>query len=207
MLLLLLLIILLLLLLLLSLLYYYFHYHYYYHHYHYHHYHYHHYCYYHYHYYYYYHYYYFYYYYYQVLHQFTTGCGTERKSWFCCACQPTIWWKSGGSKLLPAKTLGPRREEGHLPAGQGGQLWVHHPGHAQRIQGSSHAFLRLLVSWCRHQIIAFLALLVGHQWIPLTKASDAEVWRDLRLNIRLNKQSRWPKPIYQWLNTRLWYPH
>ena len=31
----------------------------------------------------------------------------------------------------------------------------------------------------------------GHQWIPLTKASDAELWCffDLRLNERLNKQS------------------
>ena len=33
--------------------------------------------------------------------------------------------------------------------------------------------------------------LTGHRWIPLTKASDAELWVffDLRLNKRLNKQS------------------
>ena len=32
----------------------------------------------------------------------------------------------------------------------------------------------------------------GHRWIPLTKASDAELWCffDLRLNKRLSKQSR-----------------
>ena len=35
----------------------------------------------------------------------------------------------------------------------------------------------------------------GHWWIPLTKASDAELWCffDLRLNIRLSKQ-HWGKP-------------
>ena len=34
--------------------------------------------------------------------------------------------------------------------------------------------------------------LTGHRWIPLTKASDAELWCffDLRLNKRLRKQSR-----------------
>ena len=40
----------------------------------------------------------------------------------------------------------------------------------------------------------------GHQWIPLTKASDAEHWWlfYLRLNKRLNKQSRW-----RWFGTPL----
>ena len=52
--------------------------------------------------------------------------------------------------------------------------------------------------WWRHQMETFSALLCGeftsHRWIPLTKASDAELWCFfffyLRLNKRLSKQSR-----------------
>ena len=51
--------------------------------------------------------------------------------------------------------------------------------------------------WWRHQMETFSALLAlcvgnsGHQWIPCTKASDAELWCffDLRLSKRLSKQS------------------
>ena len=43
----------------------------------------------------------------------------------------------------------------------------------------------------------------GHQWIPLAKASDAELWSffDLRLNKRLSKQSRrrWFETPSRWL--------
>ena len=49
-------------------------------------------------------------------------------------------------------------------------------------------------SWWRHQMETFSALLTltGDRWIPRTMASDAELWVffDLRLNKRLNKQSR-----------------
>ena len=57
----------------------------------------------------------------------------------------------------------------------------------------------LLLSWWRHQVETFSALLAlcgeftGHRWIPLTKASDAELWCfffGLCLNKQLSKQSR-----------------
>ena len=70
--------------------------------------------------------------------------------------------------------------------------------------------------WC-HQMETFSALLVtsvcgeftGHQWIPLTKASDAELWCFLwsALNKRLGKQSRgwWfearSRPLWHHRNT------
>ena len=48
-------------------------------------------------------------------------------------------------------------------------------------------------TWWRHQMGTFSALLAGDRWIPLTMASDAELWCssfiDLRLNKRLSKQS------------------
>ena len=53
-------------------------------------------------------------------------------------------------------------------------------------------------TWWRHQMETFSGLLcwefTGHRGIPLTKASDAELWCflwfDLRLNKRLSKQSQ-----------------
>ena len=47
---------------------------------------------------------------------------------------------------------------------------------------------------------------IGHRWIPLTKASDAELWGflDLRLNKR-NKQSR--RRWFDAPSRSLWYKH
>ena len=58
--------------------------------------------------------------------------------------------------------------------------------------------IRPFSTWWRHQMETLSALLAlcafsGHRWIPLTKASDAELWFfffDLRLNKRLGKKSK-----------------
>ena len=51
------------------------------------------------------------------------------------------------------------------------------------------------MAWWRHHMGPFFRVtvpLTGDQWIPITKARDAELWcfLDLRLNKRLSKQSR-----------------
>ena len=43
------------------------------------------------------------------------------------------------------------------------------------MRGTTHAF-HPVYTWWRHQMETFSTLLAGHRWIPLTKASDAELW-------------------------------
>ena len=70
-------------------------------------------------------------------------------------------------------------------------------------------------TWWRHQMETFSVLLAFvreiHRWIPLTKASDAELWFffDLRLDKRLSKQSwGWwfetpPCPLWRHCNDKM----
>ena len=57
-------------------------------------------------------------------------------------------------------------------------------GSVKIMTSSNGNFFRVTGPWCGD--------FTGHRWIPLTKASDTEIWCffDLRLDKRLNKQSR-----------------
>ena len=49
-------------------------------------------------------------------------------------------------------------------------LWLYHLFLWMHVEHS------LISSWWRHQMETFPALLAGDQWIPRTKASDADLW-------------------------------
>ena len=75
----------------------------------------------------------------------------------------------------------------------------------------SHQAIIWTSVWWRHQMETFSELLAflygeftGHQWIPHTKASDAELWRlfDRRLNQQLSKQ--WGRRLFETPWRALW---